>query len=79
MTYTWEEAVELAIQKYPKARRIAVENATMGQEDSMIFRINLERDRASYSWNAQTMNAIRFIMSNTAARWGKERKEKEMV
>ena len=79
MTYTWEEAVELAIQKYPKARRIAVENATMGQEDSMIFRINLERDCASYGWSAQTMNAIRFIMNNTAARWGKEKKEKEKV
>jgi hypothetical protein len=54
--------VEQAMAKFPKAKRIAVENATMGQEDNMAFRMNLEADRASYGWNGQTMSAINFVM-----------------
>jgi len=65
---TRSEAVEAALRKFPKARRIAVENATMGQEDSMIFRMNLEQDRACYNWNAETMGAINYVMRNSSAR-----------
>ena len=65
---TRSEAVEAALRKFPKARRIAVENATMGQEDSMIFRMNLEQDRACYNWNAHTMLAIGYVMRNSCAR-----------
>lgn len=65
---TRSEAIEAALVKYPKARRIAVENATMGQEDSMIFRINLSQDRACYNWNSHTMSAINYVMRNSNAR-----------
>jgi len=65
---TRSEAIEAALGKFPKARRIAVENATMGQEDSMIFRMNLAQDRACYNWNAQTMSAIDYVMRNSCAR-----------
>ena len=65
---TRAEAIEAALGKYPKARRIAVENATMGQEDSMIFRMNLSQDRACYNWNAHTMSAIDYVMHYSNAR-----------
>ena len=68
MKYTREEAIEKALKAFPKARRIAVENATMGQEDSMIFRMNLAQDRACYNWNAHTMSAIDYVMHNSRAR-----------
>ena len=67
---TRAEAIEAALGKFPKARRIALENATMGQEDSMIFRMNLEQDRTCYSWNAQTMGAINYVMRNSSSREG---------
>jgi len=65
---TRSEAIEKALGKFPKARRIAVENATFGQEDTMAFRMNLEMDRASYNWNAETMGAIHYVMRNSRAR-----------
>ena len=65
---TRAEAIEAALDKFPKARRIAVENATMGQDDSTIFRMNLAQDRACYNWNAQTMGAINYVMRNSSAR-----------
>lgn len=65
---TRSEAIEAALGKYPKARRIAVENSTMGQEDSMIFQMNLSQDRACYNWNAHTMSAIDYVMRNSNAR-----------
>ena len=68
MKYTRSEAIEIALKDFPKARRIAVENATMGQEDSVIFRMNLAQDRACYNWNAQTMSAINYVMRNSCAR-----------
>ena len=68
MKYTRQEAVEIALKDFPKARRIAVENATMGQEDSMAFRMNLAQDCALYKWNPQTMLAIGYVMRNSSAR-----------
>jgi hypothetical protein len=65
---TREQAIEKALKDFPKARRIAVENATFGQEDTMAFRMNLEMDRALYNWNAQTMGAIHYVMRNSSAR-----------
>jgi hypothetical protein len=67
---TRSEAVEAALAKYPKARRIAVENSTFGQEDSIIFRMNIEQDYALYNWNAHTMSAINYVMRNSCAREG---------
>lgn len=58
------EIINQALVKFPKAKRIAVENATMGQTDGMAFRMNLEADRQAYSWNSHTMAAINFVMKN---------------
>ena len=62
MNMNRSQIIEQAMIKYPKARRIAVENATMGQVDNMEFRMNLEMDRAMYNWNSQTMSAINYVM-----------------
>ena len=64
---TRSEAIEIALKDFPKARRVAVENATMGQEDSLAFRINLSADCASYKWNPHTMLAIGYVMRNSRA------------
>jgi hypothetical protein len=56
------EAIEVALTKWPKARRIAVENVTMGAIDGLAFRMNLEADRQSYGWKPETMKAINFVM-----------------
>ena len=68
MKYTRQEAVEIALKDFPKARRIAVENETMGQEDSMAFRMNLAQDCALYKWSPHTMLAIGYVMRNSSAR-----------
>ena len=68
MKYTREKAIEVALKDFPKARRIAVENATIGQEDSMAFRMNLAQDCALYKWNSHTMLAIGYVMRNSSAR-----------
>ena len=56
--------IEQALTKYPKAKKIAVENATMGREMNMAFRMNVEMDRGLYNWNAQTMSAIYWVMKH---------------
>ena len=58
--------IEQALIKYPKAKRIAVVNATAGQTLDMAFRMNVEMDRGLYNWNAQTMSAIYWVMNNKA-------------
>jgi hypothetical protein len=58
--------IEQAMVKFPKAKRIAVENATMGQELNMAFRMNVEMDRGLYNWNSHTMSAIYWVMKNKA-------------
>jgi len=68
MKYTRSEAIEIALKDFPKARRIAVENATMGQEDSLAFRMNLAADCACYKWSPHTMLAIGYVMRNSSAR-----------
>ena len=68
MKHTREQVIEIALKDFPKARRIAVENATIGQEDSMAFRMNLAQDCAMYKWNPHTMLAIGYVMRNSTAR-----------
>ena len=56
--------IEAALAKYPKAKRIAVENFTSfgaGKWD-MAAAMNLEADRACYNWNAHTVAAIKMVM-----------------
>lgn len=60
-----EQAIETALAKWPTARKIAVENVTMGATDGMAFRMNLEQDRQAYGWKPETMKAINFVMLNS--------------
>ena len=60
-----QEAIDTALAKWPTARKIAVENATMGVTDGMAFRMNLEQDRRAYGWKPETMKAINFVMVNS--------------
>lgn len=56
--------IEDALKKYPKARRIAVENFALGREGrgTEADRLNLERDAALYSWKSDTVNAIKEVL-----------------
>ena len=57
--------IDQALKKFPKAKRIAVENFTMGYDSlSMEASMNLEMDAASYNWNAHTVSAIRWVLNN---------------
>jgi hypothetical protein len=52
--------------KYPKARRIAVENFTYGLEGKgMSFEVamNLDADARSYGWKADTIKAIKMVLN----------------
>lgn len=60
------DKIELALKKYPKARRIAVENFTAGREGKgMSFAdvMNLDMDARAYGWKADTVKAIKFVMA----------------
>jgi hypothetical protein len=57
--------VEKAISKFKKAKRIAVENFSSGYQSlNMEAQMNLEQDTRDYSWNAQTVAAIRYVINN---------------
>jgi hypothetical protein len=60
-----QEAIDTALAKWPTARKIAVENVTMGATDGMAFRMNLEQDRRAYGWKPETIKAINFVMVNS--------------
>lgn len=55
-----------ALKKFPKARKIAVENVTMGKEgkgmDSYGKVMNLAMDARLYNWNSDTVNAIKAVI-----------------
>lgn len=60
------DKIELALKKYPKARRIAVENFTFGREGkgmSLTDSMNLEMDARAYGWKPDTIKAIKFVMA----------------
>lgn len=59
---TPKEAAEQAIAKYPKARRIPVENVAGWGTDRMANAINLAQDIRLYGWKGQTLAAIRFAL-----------------
>ncbi len=61
-----DTAVEKAMAKFPKARRIAVENFTYGmQGKGMDFAtsMNLDADARCYGWKADTIKAIKFVIN----------------
>jgi hypothetical protein len=58
--------IETALAKYPKARKIAVENFTSGRENSgmtMADCMNLESDARVYGWKPDTIKAIKYVMA----------------
>jgi len=62
------ELIAKALKKFPKAKKIAVENFTMGYNElSMEASMNLEMDAAAYKWNAHTTNAIRYVLQHKHA------------
>jgi hypothetical protein len=57
------ERVELALKKFPKAKRIAVENFTYTADDlDMATCWNLADDTRAYNWNSHTVAAIKFVL-----------------
>lgn len=63
---TMHPLVEKAIAKYPKARKIAVENFTYGNEGKgMNFELamNLGADTRCYAWKPDTVKAIKFVIN----------------
>lgn len=57
------ELIEKAMVKFPKARRIAVENFTMGYDSmNMEASMNLGMDARLYNWNSDTIKAIKFVL-----------------
>jgi hypothetical protein len=61
----FEHLIETALRKFPKAKRIAVENFTFSADKmDMATTMNLEMDAGLYKWNAHTVNAIRWVINN---------------
>lgn len=57
--------IDQAIKKFPKAKRIAVENFTMGYDTlNMEASMNLEADSRCYSWNGNTISAILYVLNH---------------
>jgi len=58
--------IDLAMAKYPKAKRIAVENFTsfgQGTWDTAA-QFNLYQDAHDYKWNFHTIQAIKMVMQS---------------
>ena len=52
-----------AFKRYPKARKLAVENFCMSApEDHVGNAVNLINDSKSYKWNNDTVHAIRYVL-----------------
>ena len=61
----FQHLIETALRKFPKAKRIAVENfSSTADKLDMATSMNLADDARSYKWNAHTVNAIRWVINN---------------
>lgn len=60
------EVIQAALIKYPKAKKIAVENVSMWYRGTYEDSMNLHNDAQSYGWNNDTMKAILFVRTKTA-------------
>lgn len=57
--------INLALKKFPKARLIAVENFTYTADTlDLATSLNLSADARAYNWNSDTVNAIRYVLTN---------------
>jgi hypothetical protein len=60
-----DDLIEKVLVRFPKAKRIAVENFTMGYDNlSNEAQSNLELDARLYNWNRDTINAIISVISS---------------
>jgi hypothetical protein len=58
-----DTAVNKALAKCPKAKKIAVENFVWSApDDKMANGMNLVEDAKSYKWNSDTVKAIRLAL-----------------
>jgi len=61
------ETIELALKKFPKAKRIAVENFVSTASTALIDWTdnveNLKMDARLYNWNNDTVYAIKWAMA----------------
>ena len=59
------EIIQAALVKYPKARKIAVENVSYWYRGTWEDSMNLQADAQAYKWNNDTMKAILFVHTKT--------------
>ena len=60
---TTETLIEQALTKYPKAKRMAVENFCFSApSNQMDNSLNLNEDARMYAWKSDTTNAIRYVL-----------------
>jgi hypothetical protein len=60
-----DDLIEKVLVRFPKAKRIAVENFTMGYDNlSDEALANLELDSRLYNWDRDTINAIISVISS---------------
>ena len=58
-----ENLIDTALGKYPKARRMAVENFCFSAPNDKIANdLNIIEDARMYEWNSDTTNAIRLVL-----------------
>jgi len=57
------KTIQAAMAKYPKARRIAVENVSYWYRGTWEDSMNLQADARIYGWNNDTIKAILFVHS----------------
>lgn len=58
---TRTEIIQAALIKYPKAKKIAVENVSTWYQGTWEDSMNLQADADAYKWNNDTMKAIMFV------------------
>lgn len=61
----FQHLIEKALTKFPKAKRVAVENFSCSADKlDMATEMNLQADTQAYKWNSHTVNAIRWVINN---------------
>lgn len=58
---TQKEIIQAALIKYPKAKKIAVENVSYWYRGTWDDALNLRLDAISYKWNSDTIKAIKYV------------------
>jgi len=60
-----EDLIETALRKYPKARRMAVENFCFSAPNDKIANdLNIIEDARLYEWHPDTAQSIRFVLKS---------------